>query len=64
MVYLILGVIAASSSLAIIKDRDIFFSCFVRIEAFFVIFPAFRLILAKAVDRFSAVCLVSAKFFV
>jgi hypothetical protein len=56
-----LDVIAASSSLTIIKDRDISFNYPIRIEAFFIAFPAFMLIPVKAVNRFSAVLSISAK---
>jgi hypothetical protein len=61
MVYPILDAIIASFSLIIIRDKDIFFSCPIKIEALSIIFPVFRLISAKAVDRFSAVCFVSAR---
>jgi hypothetical protein len=64
MVHLIFNAIIASFSLAIIKDRDTFFSCLVRIEALFIAFLIFRLIFIKAVDRFSAVYSASAKFFI
>jgi hypothetical protein len=59
--YLIFNVIAASFSLAIIKDRDIFFSYPIRIEALSVAFSAFIFSLARAVDRFSAVYSVFAR---
>jgi hypothetical protein len=61
MIYLIFDIIAASFFLAIIKDRDAFSSCPARIKAFSIVFPAFRLIPAKAVNRFSAVYFVSAR---
>jgi hypothetical protein len=61
MVYLIFGVTAASFSLAIIRDKNAFFSCSVSIKAFSVAFPVSRLILAKAVDRFFVVLSASAK---
>jgi hypothetical protein len=61
MIYLTLGAIVASFSLITIRDRDISSSCFTSIKALSVVSPAFRLILAKAVDRFSAVFSVSAK---
>jgi hypothetical protein len=62
MIYLIFDIIAASSSLAITRDKDAFFSCPARIETLFVVFPVFMLISVKAVDRFSAVLSASAKF--
>jgi hypothetical protein len=61
MIHLILGISVASFSLAIIRNKDAFFSCPAKIKAFFVAFPASRLIPARAVDRFSAVCLASAR---
>jgi hypothetical protein len=61
MVYLIFNVIAASFSLAIIRNKDIFFSCLARIEALFIVFLISMLTLAKTVDKFSAVFSVSAK---
>jgi hypothetical protein len=62
--YLILNIIAASSFLIIIRDRDASFSYLANIKAFSVVFPAFRLILVKAIDRFSAVFSASARFLV
>jgi hypothetical protein len=59
--YLTLCAIIASFSLAIISDRDASSSCPVRIKAFFIVFLAFRLIPAKAVDRFSTVCSISVR---
>jgi hypothetical protein len=59
--YLILDIIAVSSFLIITKNRNAFFSCLIKIETFSVAFPAFRLIPAKTVDRFSAVYSASAK---
>jgi hypothetical protein len=61
IIYFILDIIAASSSLAIIKDRDTFFSCPARIKALSIAFLVFRLIPARAVDRFLAVYLIFAK---
>jgi hypothetical protein len=61
MVYLTFGVIAISSSLIITRDKDAFFSYPARIEALSVAFPAFRLIPARAIDRFFAVLSASAK---
>jgi hypothetical protein len=61
MVYLILSAIAASSSLAIIRDRNAFFNYPARIETLFIAFPIFMLTLARAIDRFSAVFSTSAK---
>jgi hypothetical protein len=63
MIYLIFGTIAASSSLTIIKDKDISFSYPAKIEAFSVVSPISILILAKAIDRFFAVFSASAKSF-
>jgi hypothetical protein len=61
MVHSFLSAIIAFSSLAITSDKDAFFSCFASIEAFSIVFPVFRLILAKAVDRFSVVFSAFAK---
>jgi hypothetical protein len=61
MIYLIFDAIAASFFLVITKDRDAFSNCPARIETLFIIFPASRLIPAKAVARFSAVCSASAR---
>jgi hypothetical protein len=55
MIYLTFGAIAVFFFFVLPRDRDAFFSCLVRIDVFFVTFPASRLILVKAVDRFSAV---------
>jgi hypothetical protein len=55
MVHPTLNIIAASFSLAIIRDRNAFSNYFAKIDVFFIAFSAFRLIFAKAVDRFSAV---------
>jgi hypothetical protein len=55
MVYLIFGAIAASFFLIIIRDRDAFSSCPAKIEILSIIFLAFMLTSAKAVDRFFAV---------
>jgi hypothetical protein len=63
MIYPIFNVIITSSSLAIIKDRDIFFNYPAKIEILSVTFPAFILNLAKAIDRFSAVCLTFIRSF-
>jgi hypothetical protein len=46
---------------AIIRDKDISFSCLASIEALFIVFSALMLSLAKAVDRFFAVLSISAK---
>jgi hypothetical protein len=62
-VYLTFNIIVASSFLTIIRNRDTFSSCPVSIKALSVVFPTFRLILVKIVDRFSAVLSVSAKSF-
>jgi hypothetical protein len=61
MVYLIFGIIAASSSLAITRDKDAFFNYPARIEALSVVFLTSTLSPVKAVDRFSAVFSTSAK---
>jgi hypothetical protein len=63
MIYPILNTITASSFLAITKDKDIFFNYLTKIEALSVVFLAFILILAKAVDRFSVVFSTFAKSF-
>jgi hypothetical protein len=63
MVYPTLSAIIASSSLAIIRDKDVFFNCFANIKTLSVIFLAFIFIPARAVDRFFAVLSVSAKSF-
>jgi hypothetical protein len=55
MIYLILGAIIASSSLTIIRDRNTFFNCPVKIEALSVAFPASKLISIRVVNKFSAV---------
>jgi hypothetical protein len=55
MVYLTRSINAAFSFLAIIKDRNAFFNYSVKIKAFFIAFPAFRLILANSVNKFSVV---------
>jgi hypothetical protein len=61
MVHLILNIITASFSLAIIRDKNTSFSCLARIEALFIAFLAFMLIPAKTVNRFSAVLSASVK---
>jgi hypothetical protein len=61
MVHPTLGIIAVSFSLAIIRDRNIFFSYSAKIEALSVAFSAFRLTLVKTIDKFSAVFSASAK---
>jgi hypothetical protein len=55
MVHLIFNIITAFSSLAIIRDKDAFFSCPAKIETLSVVFPVFMLIPVRAVDRFFAV---------
>jgi hypothetical protein len=62
MVYLILGAIAAFSSLVIIKDKDAFSNCLIKIKALSIAFPVFKLIPVRTVDKFSAVCSASARF--
>jgi hypothetical protein len=64
MIYPIFGAIAASSSLAITRDKDAFSNCPARIEAFFIAFSASTLSPAKTVNRFSAVLSASAKSFI
>jgi hypothetical protein len=64
MVHLLLNAIIIFSFLAIISERDISFSYLTRIEARSVVFPAFRLIPARIVDRFSAVYSASARSFI
>ena len=61
MVYSFFSIIIIFFSLAIIRDSDAFFSCPARIETLFVVSSASILNSAKAVDRFSAVFLASAK---
>jgi hypothetical protein len=61
MVYLILGAIIASFFLIITRDKDTFSSYPIRIETLSVAFSVFRLISARAVDRFSAVYSASVK---
>jgi hypothetical protein len=61
MVQLTLGAIAASFFLAITKDKNAFSNCPARIEALFVVSPISMLILAKTIDRFSAVVSAFAK---
>jgi hypothetical protein len=53
--------IIASSSLATIKDKDIFSNYSANIEALSVAFPASILNPARAVDRFSTVLSTSAR---
>jgi NADH:ubiquinone oxidoreductase subunit 6 (subunit J) len=64
MVYLIFNAITASFSLAIIRDRDTFFSCPAKIETFSIVSSVFILTSARAIDRFFAVLSASAKFLV
>jgi hypothetical protein len=63
MVHLTFNIITAFFFLAITRDRDAFFNYPAKIEVFSVVFPAFRLTLTRAVNRFSAVLSVSVKFF-
>jgi hypothetical protein len=63
MVYLTFNIIAVSFSLAIIRDRDIFFSYPARIEALSVVFSTFKLTPARVVNRFSAALSTSVKSF-
>jgi hypothetical protein len=60
-VHLFFGIMIAFFSLAIIRDRNIFSSCPISIEALSDTFLAFRLIFAKAVDKFLAVFSASAR---
>jgi hypothetical protein len=64
MVHSFFSAIIASSSLAITRNKDIFFSCPARIETFFIAFLVFMLILVKAVDRFFAVFSAFVKSFI
>jgi hypothetical protein len=59
--YSTFNIIAASFSLAIIKDRDTFFSYPAKIETLSIIFSISRLISAKTVDRFLTVLSASAR---
>jgi hypothetical protein len=61
--HLIFSIIAASSSLIITKNSDISSNYPAKIKAFFIISSASRLTPARAIDRFSAVYSVFAKFF-
>jgi hypothetical protein len=61
MVYLIFNIIAASSSLIIIKDRNIFFNCPAKIETLSIVSPVFILNSTKAVDRFFVVLSIFVK---
>jgi hypothetical protein len=61
MVYLTFNTIIASFSLIITRDRDVFFSCPIKIKAFFVVFSAFIFIPVRAVDRFFTVFSAFAK---
>ena len=62
--YLTLDIITASSSLAIIKNKNIFSNYSAKIEILFVVFPTFKFIPVKAVDKFSAVYSASARFLI
>jgi hypothetical protein len=61
MVHLIFNAITVSSFLIIIRDKNTFFNCPVKIEILSVVFSASMLIPAKAVNRFFAVLSVSAR---
>jgi hypothetical protein len=61
MVHSILNTVITFFSLAIIRDKDVFSSCFASIEALSVAFLASTLSPARAADRFSAVISASAK---
>jgi hypothetical protein len=61
MVYLFFNVIVTSFSLIIIRDKNAFFNYSARIEALSVVFPAFMLNLARAVDKFFTILSASAK---
>jgi hypothetical protein len=63
IVYLFLNAIITFFSLAIIKDKDIFFSCPARIEALSVVSLVFIFNSARAVDRFFTVLSASVKYF-
>jgi hypothetical protein len=63
MVHPIFGVIAASFSLVITKDKDASSNYPVKIEALSVASPISRLSSAKTVDKFSAVFSASTKSF-
>jgi len=61
MVYLFLNIIIAFFSLGIIRDKNAFFSCPARIEAFFIVFLVLTFSPARAVDRFFIVFSASAR---
>jgi hypothetical protein len=61
MVYSVFKVITVSSFLAITRDKNAFSSYPVRIETLFIVFSAFILSLAKAVNRFFTVLSASAR---
>jgi hypothetical protein len=63
MVHSFFNVIIISSSLVITRDKDVFFSCPARIEAFSVISSVSIFNPARAVDRFFTVLSVSVKSF-
>ena len=63
IVYLFFSAVIAFSSLAIIRDSDVFFNCSVRIEAFSVASSVSTLNPVRAVDRFSVVLSAFAKSF-
>jgi hypothetical protein len=61
MIYSFFGALITSFSLDIIRDKNVFFSCSVRIEILSIISSVSTLSPIKAVDRFFAVFSVSAK---
>jgi hypothetical protein len=61
IIYSFFSVITASSSLVIIRDKDVFSSCPARIEAFSVTSPVSTLNPARAVDSFFVILSASAK---
>jgi hypothetical protein len=59
--YPTLNTVTASFSLTITKNSKTFSNCPIKIEILSVAFPAFRLIPARTVNKFSAVYSASAK---
>jgi hypothetical protein len=60
--YSLFGAFIVFSFLGIIRDKDTFFNCPARIEAFFIIFLISTFSPAKTADRFFAIFSVSVKF--
>jgi hypothetical protein len=64
IIYLIRNINAAFFPLAIIKDREVSFSYFIKNKKFFVTFSISKFVSINAIDRFSAVYSVSTRFLV